>query len=297
MFEIKFDETTGKRVACWTETAAGELENWPEMTVFEKVEFLRQNLPHSFRCGIFSGAWSSSPEIRFVDTWKEIATKCLSPTSWQVHIDDADTIAKIVDVFKDVPDCLFREIKSVIYEQKLNGIAGMLLFKDLGVSEMLGRWKRLLKWVVKYYPEFPDGFHWAEALPTHAIAWAARVILGDIKPSDLAKDCWKNRRELIQLTEHGLMLLNDEGAKKLTVEYSFKRDADHSAGDVDIMDCFGMSTAIHCIVNDAFAGLGKDKTMPPKLRKTVYIGMIPEQWMVDAGVVVGLIPKREMKKQ
>ena len=292
MFEIKFDETTGKRVACWTETA--DLAGWSDMEVFEKVGFLREHLPHVFRCGVFSGAWSAKPEVRLVNTWSEIATKCLSPTAWQVGVDDAETVKKLVDTFEGVPREIFDATEKTLYVQKLNGIEGCFLFKDLGVDEILSKWRRLITWVVKHYPGFPE-FRWEEKLPKNTVAFAARVILGGVKTSEIGADLFKNRRNMISFNENGIMMLSDDAINDgWTVEWSFKENPDHSAGDLSPMDCFGMSGAISLTINEAFAkAIGGGKAEEKKFRKTICVPIVPEQWEADAGVVVGLVQKKK----
>lgn len=290
MFAIQTTEE-GRRTAVWTDNA--DLTGWSEMDIFEKVSYLRQHLPHVFRCGVFSGAWSGKPEIRLSNAWSEIATKCLTPTSWQVGVDDADTIKKIVDTFEEVPSEIFDATEKALYVQKLNGIEGSLLFKDLGVDQMLAKWKRLISWVVKHYPEFPDGFCWKEKLPENTVAFAARVILGGVKPSEIGADLFRNRRNMISFNENGIMMLSEEAINDgWTVEWSFKEKPDHSAGELSPMDCFGMSGAISLTIRDAFNKALGDKG-EKVFRKTYNVPIVPEQWEVDAGVVIGLVQKKK----
>lgn len=293
MFTIQTEE--GRRTAVWAETA--DVAEWSNMDVFAKVEYLREHLPHVFRCGVFSGAWSAKPEVRLTNAWSEIATKCLTPTSWQVGIDDAETIKKLVNTFEGVPREIFDSTEKALYVQKLNGIEGGLLFKDLGVDETLEKWRRLITWVVKHYPEFPDSFRWDETLPKNAVAFAARVILGGVKPSEIGKDLFKNRRNMISFNENGIMMLSDEAINDgWTVEWSFKENPDHSAGEISPMDCFGMSGAISLTIREAFSkAIGGDKAEEKKFRKTLSVPIVPEQWEVDAGVVIGLVQQKKRK--
>ena len=61
------------------------------------------------------------------------------------------------------------------------------------------------------------------------------------------------------------------------------------------MDCFGMSGAISLTIREAFSkAIGGDKE-EKKFRKTLSVPIVPEQWEVDAGVVIGLVQQKKKK--
>ena len=229
-------------------------------------------------------SWSSEFEIRISTVRK---TTCLGPTRWLVNADDMETLEKLYNYFKYIDHTMVGILGKVCFEQKLHGMK--LFCEEEDIDEMLKRWDKFTKYMLKHFPEYAEtstcdrGFHWDEKKGENVIAWAARCILGGIKPSRVGIDAVKAKTA--QIDESGLLTFTEKSGLKS--RWHFVEGGSDGERHITALDCFGISGSIGCAMQKAF---GNDKDI-------VETNKVPEQWEIDAGVFIGIkAPKKGIFK-
>ena len=215
-------------------------------------------------------------EIRITES----KSTCYSPVRWRINAADIELIERLAAAFQHIDYTMFRILNKVWAHDHLGTHFGFM--EELDIDEMLRRWERFNKWVGKYYPDYNEeplhrkvGWDDHKSLPANSIAWAARVILFGIKPSDVGLKLFKEHK--VEITEAGLLMLTEESG--LVSRWHFS----DAKGAVNTIDSFGLGGCFDAAMQKAF---GDDKDI-------VECNKIPEQWEIEANVFVGLKPEKK----
>ena len=187
------------------------------------------------------------------------------------------------NMFKDVDHELIEILNAVSFREKLSGMVFFSEEKDM--DTVMRKWRKFKDWVVKYYPAFGEEGHllrWssdpAVKLPENSVAWAARVILGGIKPSEAGISQFKMGN--VEISPSGLMTLSD--ASGLVSRWHFP-ETKPGSGNPTPLDSFGLSGSIGAAMQRAF---GDDKDV-------IECNKVPEKWEVDLNLFIGYKEKKK----
>ena len=150
------------------------------------------------------------------------------------------------------------------------------------VKRVFARWRKYLSWVRKHYDTYNKVLWWRESsLPDNMPAWAARVILGGVVPSEVGINAVKSG--FAEIDECGILTYKKVsiGSDKC-VRYSVFDFSDDPSGKYE---CFGYSGALSLDIQKCF---GRD-TEP----NTFHVSKIPEQWELDRGFYRGCEPAKK----
>lgn len=211
----------------------------------------------------------------------ERPTTCYGPRHYIINIDDITTVERLWSMFKDVDHELIEILNAVSFREKLSGMVSFSEEKDMDI--IMRKWRKFRDWVAKRYPGFGKDWgdeghllHWstdpAVKLPKNSVAWAARVILGGIQPSEAGIAQFKLGN--VEISPSGLMTLSE--ASGMVSRWHFP-ECKPGSGNPTALDSFGLSGSISAAMQRAF---GDDKDV-------VECNKVPEQWEVDANLFIG----------
>ena len=258
-------------------------KDWEKYTSMEDRLYLLHRVFYPIPVRISYESWEGF-EIRLSE---EHPTACYSPLNFIINLDDIITVERLWNMFRDVDHELIEILNAVSFREKLSGMVFFSEEKDM--DTIMRRWRKFREWVAKRYPAFGKDFgeeghllHWsadsAVKLPKNSVAWAARVILGGIKPSEAGISQFKMGN--VDISPSGLITLSD--ASGLVSRWHFP-ECKPGSGNPTTLDSFGLSGSISAAMQRAF---GDDKDV-------VECNKIPEQWEIDHNLFIGF---REKKK-
>ena len=241
-------------------------------TLERKVQILGSAL-YGWRVSVTSGTWepgeirvSEVRESKFMDD-----IRCI-----QLNINDLEKVRDILETFADMDSAIIQTAKKVSVDERLDVALKFLNPTDWDVS--IERWKRLHRWVQKWYPKYPEiGWDWKAEYPKHFLNWGCRRFLGNITPSKVFKDYVG--KDVITIGESGLATWKEDSG--LASEYCFRTESER-------YESFGFGGVMKIAISECFSGCKKS----PVGNYT----KVPEQWEVDAHYfqkVVELNPKKK----
>lgn len=243
------------------------MERTQEYTFFEKVWKIHtkfRGVPVSVKYGEWNGF-----EIRIVDG----KSRWLSPISVELNINDTEFCEELTGLFRHVDRSLVETLNRVSFNERFTFVS----FMDTQSSELMKkRWVRFNEWLERHVlTEDGDCAVETKQLAENMTAWAARVILGGIAPSEEGKRLLREGKCEIAPTGH-LTLKKSSG---LVTRWHF---AEGVKGVPSAIDSFGVSGAVSAAFSKSCNGDG-----------IIRNNKVPELWEVQANVYIGL---EEMKK-
>lgn len=209
-------------------------------------------------------------QLMFTLTDGESMTR--SPLNIVINAADAQLITRAAEIINKANFGMLEVVNRVCFDKK-QGVTN----EAIPTAEILKRWEKYIDWVVKHYPEYGNHqFDWLfkSGHPDNYPAWAARAILGDIKPGPYTN----------KLIREGKVVFGEDGYARLTkplavfnFEYS---DATHSVGQTGYRRLTGGDFDCCFESNSRIARCTK----------------VPEQWEIDEGVFVKFDIKKGLFK-
>ena len=226
-------------------------------TLERKVQILGSAL-YGWRVSVTSGTWEAG-EIRITETKESCFmddVRCII-----LNITDLEKVRDILETFVDMDSTIIQTAKKVSVEERLD--VALQFLKPTDWASSIERWKRLHRWVQKWYHKYPEtGWEWKAEYPKHFLNWGCRRFLGNIVPSKVFKDYIG--KDVITIGESGLATWKEDSG--LASEYCFRTEDER-------YESFGFGGVMKIAISECFSGTKKS----PVGNYT----KVPEQWEVD----------------
>ena len=237
-----------------------------------KVELMLLTLSNETRfewkiSGLGKFDWDKRPQVRL--TTGSMFSKAVSAKHFEVAITDLETIEKIKKCFdRRYLTALFEMLTEVELNEKNGSNA------PFSIEDALQRWEKYFSWLEEHYPQFGKSETWLleSSHPDNLAAWAARVILGGVKPSKIG----------LQLLREGRVAIGEDGYLRLTGKERSIYDFSHE----DPCNSVGSQGSKH-LTGGAFKCVFKAHES-----RVCETTKVPEDWEIKMGLFKGLTTQK-----
>ena len=238
-------------------------EFWNKVDIESKLSALSRELHIPVR--ITQEPWEGL-QIRLSSKQK---TCSFGPKYWVLNADDVESAIRFVNLFEKVDSTMIHIVNDVVMDKKLGMNIGWL--EPVDMDTMARRWKNYISFIEKHFVDFNEPYKvWPQddTLEKNTAAWAARVILGGIKPSKIGLKLYKEHK--VDIDKSGILRLKDKDAQTV---WNFENS------DTSEIDSFGFGSIV---------GIALQKAFSEKKDGYIRTEKVPEQWEIDANVYVGI---------
>ena len=215
-----------------------------------------------------SEIWGDHPQVSITSVGE---SKFIDPIHVHLNVEDENTVEVIDDLFCSIPTELLEAIAGTRFEQKWG------IENPMSIDEGIRRWAKFLAWVQEHYTGFPEtGWLINSHQPENLLHWAARVILGGVKPSKIG----------LALLREGKAIIGDDGYLRLPRAEALWEFDHHNYDGTQSVGIAGERRLVGKPFNAVFTS---------ETSRVCKATKIPEEWEMKLGIFKGFT-SRELTK-